>query len=187
MVHTPDEVTAENRQTLTAFEDSLAFVPDTSFVSNQVAQQHLICESVPLQIVLSELLVAYRISDAADTQDMTGLLLQLSKSLESDQNETVAVYRMRPTYQGVRDVCANGRIASIRRLFQGPTRVRNNGGQAYTYPGDMAFRDDDRVAVQIHRYDLKHDSRIIARNMPIVAVWVPRRMSLDWLVQHQPG
>ena len=79
MVHTPDEVTTENGQILTAFEDSLNFAPDTSFVSSQAAQQHLVCESVPLRTVLSTLLVAYRIWDAADTQEMTGLLLQLSR------------------------------------------------------------------------------------------------------------
>ena len=163
-------------------------MPDTSFVSNQVCSTTLnLQESVPLQIVLSELLVAYRISDAADTQEMTGLLLQLSKALERHQNETVEVYRMRPARdQGVREVDSNGRIGSIRRLFQGPTRVRGNGGQTYSYPGDMAFRDPDRVAVQVHKYNLTRGGQTIAHNMPVVAVWVPRRMSLDWLVQEQP-
>ncbi len=186
MVYTPDEVTNENNQTLTAFENSLDFVQDTFFVSSQQAQQHLLCESVPLRTVLSELLVAYRITDAADTQEMTGLLLQLSKALECEPSETAAVYRMRPTYQGTRDVDANGRISSIRRLFQGPTRVHGNGSRTYSYPGDIEFRHDDRVAVQIHRYDLKQNDQVIAPNMPVIAVWVPSRMSLDWLVQIQP-
>ena len=187
MVHMPDEVKAENEEILTAFQDAAVFEADTSFVSTHSAQQHLVCKSVPLQTVLSQLLVAYRISDAADTQEMTGLLLQLSKALERHQNETVEVYRMRPARdQGVREVDSNGRIGSIRRLFQGPTRVRGNGGQTYSYPGDMAFRDPDRVAVQIHRYNLTRGGQTIAHNMPVVAVWVPRRMSLDWLVQEQP-
>ena len=187
MVDTPDELTAENLQTLSAFENALDFVPDTTFVSSQLAQQHLVCETVPLRAVLSELLADYRISDAADTRELIGLILQLTKALEQDPNDTAVVYKMRPAYQGVRDVDANGRITSIRRLFQGPTRVRGDGGQTYSYPGDMAFRDDDRVAVQIHHYNLKRDEQIIAHNMPVIAVWVPRRMSLDWLVQHQPG
>ena len=156
MASTPEEVTEENRRILSEFEDGLNFVRDTTFESEQPAQQHFVCESVPLSAVLSELLVPYRISDAADTREMTGMLLQLSKALEQDQDETVVVYKMRPTYQGERDVDATGRITSIRRLFQGPTRVRGDGGQTYSYPGDMAFRDDDRVAVQIHHYDLKH-------------------------------
>ena len=187
MVHTPDEEMIENDQTLKIFESSLSFVPATSYVSVQPAQQHLVCECVPLRTVLAELLVAYRISDATDTQNITGLLLQLSRALELDASETVDVYRMRPGYLGERDVDANGRIASVRRLFQGPTRIRGQGGQAYSYPGDMAFRPDDRLAVQIHRYNLRRNKQVIAKDRPIIAVWVPRRMGLDWLVQKQPG
>ena len=186
MVDTPDEVTAENRVTVAAFEGNREFRPDTSFASNQSAQQHLVCESVPLRAVLSDLLVPYRVSDAKDTQEMTGLLLQLSKALELNQNETVIIYRMRPTYQGVRDVDDDGRIGSIRRLFQGPTRVRGKP-RTYSYPGDMKYQRPDRVTVQIHRYDLRRKGDIIAKKMPIVAIWVPRRMGLNWLVQHQPG
>lgn len=186
-VHTPDEEANENNQTLKAFEGSLNFVPATSYVSDQPAQQHMVCERVPLWTVLADLLVAYRISDAADTQNMTGLLLQLSGALELDPRETADVYRMRPKYLGERDINASGQITSARRLFQGPTRVRGQGGQTYSYPGDMAFRPDDRVAVQIHRYNLKQHKQIIAQDRPVIAVWVPRRMGLDWLVQNQPA
>ena len=187
MVNTPAEVTAENGQTLSTFEDSLEFVSDTTFVSNQQAQQHLVCERVSLRAVISDLLVPYRISDATDNLQMTGLSLQLSKALENDLDETAVVYRMRPGFQGLREVDADGRITDTRRLFQGPTRVRGNGGKTYSYPGDTEFRDRDRVALQIHHYDLKRGEQVIARNMPVIAVWVPSRMRLDWLVQQQPG
>ena len=185
MVHTPDEETNENNQALNAFESSLSFLPATSYVSSQPAQQHLVCERVPLRTVLAELLVAYRISDAADTQNITGLLLQLSKALELDPGETADVYRMRPRYLGEREVDATGRIGSVRRLFQGPTRTGGRNGK-YSYPGDMAFRPDDRVAVQIHRYNLRRNKQVIAEDRPVIAVWVPCRMGLDWLVQNQP-
>jgi hypothetical protein len=136
--------------------------------------------------VLSDLLVPYRDADASDTQEMTGLLLQLSKALENDESETALVYRMRPTFSGARDVDASGRISSIRRLFQGPTRIGAGGSRQYSYPGDMAFRDADRVSVKIHRFDLRRDGGIVARQMPVIAVWVPARLRLDWIVQHQP-
>ena len=182
MVCTPDEVTSENREIVVAFERSLAFLLNTTFVSQHPAQQHLVCDDVPLQKVLSDLLVGHRVSDARDTQDMTGLLLQLVKALESDQDETTVVYRMRPNYQGSRDIDVDGRIVSVRRLFQGPTR---DGSGTYSYPGDMRFLDRGRVTVQIHCYDLKRAGHVVAKSVPIVAVWVPRRMKLDWLVQHQ--
>ena len=183
-VHTPDEETDENNQTLKVFEGSLNFVPATSYVSEQPAQQHLVCEGVPLRTVLADLLVAYRISDASDTQNMTGLLLQLSRALELDPGETADVYRMRPGFLGVRDIDAYGRIASARRLFQGPTRMPGQPGK-YSYPGDMKFRPDNRVAIQIHWYNLRHKEQIVAQKRPIMAVWVPSRMGLDWLVQNQ--
>lgn len=187
MVHTPDEVTAENRNLVEVFADGLDFQLDTSFVSDQPAQQHIVCDSVPLERVLSELLVPYRVSDAKDTQERTGLLLQLSKAWERDQEETAVVYVMRPKYAGSREVDASGRIGSIRRVFQGPTRVRSKSRGVYSYPGDMRFCDTDRVTVQIHRYALKRAETVMARNIPIIAVWVPRRMSLDWVVQHPTG
>ena len=182
MVYTPDEVTSENREIVAAFEGNLVFDLNTPFVSRHRAQQHLVCDDVPLRVVLSDLLVGYRVSDARDTQDMTGLLLQLVKSLESDQDETTVVYRMRPKYQGSRDIDDDGRIVSVRRLFQGPTRDEFG---IDSYPGDMKFQDRRRVTVQIHSYDLKRAGHVVAESVPIIAVWVPRRMKLDWLVQQQ--
>ena len=186
MVQTPNEVTSENQHLVSAFMSSLDFQLDTSFVSDQPAQQHMVCESVPLERVLSDLLAPYRISDAKDTQETTGLLLQLSKAWERDEDETAAVYVMRPKYPGSREVDASGRIGSIRRLFQGPTRVRSKS-RVYSYPGDMRFHDPNRVTVQIHRYELRRGGATVAQDVPIVAVWVPRRMRLDWIVQGQTG
>lgn len=184
-VHVPDEIKRDNDDILETFQSSLDLAPDP-FDSNQPAQQHLICENVRLTDVLSKLLVPYRMWDAADSQEMTGVWLQLSKAVECDQNETAVIYRMRPEFTGARDVDGSGRIASTRRLFQGPTRVRGDGGQIYSYPGDAEFRDRDRVSVQIHRYNLTHNGQTIAHDIPVIAIWVPRRMSLDWLVQQQP-
>jgi hypothetical protein len=186
MVETPPEVTGENETTLRAFEGTLTFESDTTYPSDQPAQQHLVAGNVPLRSVLADLLVAYRVADASDTQEMTGLMLQLSKALEADESETAVVYRMRPAYRGARDVDSSGRITSIRRLLQGPTRIGPGGSRQYSYPGDMAFRDAECVSVQIHRYDLRRDGQIVARQMPVIAVWVPARLRLDWIVQHQP-
>jgi hypothetical protein len=187
MVATPQEVADENETILQTFERELSFVPDPTYPSDQAAQQHLVADNVSLRSVLSDLLVPYRVADASDTQEMTGLLLQLSKALDSDGSETARVYRMRPTFRGARDVDEDGRIGSIRRLFQGPTRTGAAGSREYSYPGDMAFYDADRVTVQIHRYDLRRNGQDVALQKPVIAVWVPGRMRLDWLVQHQPG
>ena len=186
MVDTPDEVTEENRDTVAGFERNLTFTWDTSFASIQQAQRHLVCKSVPLEVVLSDLLVPYRVSDARDTLDRTGLWIQLSKALDLNGGETAAVYRMRPNYRGTRDVDPQGRITSTRRLFQGPTKLGANG-RSYSYPGDARFSDKERVTIQLHEYNLRRNKKTIAFAMPVIAVWVPSRMRLDWLVQPQPN
>ena len=102
--------------------------------------------------------------------------------------ETVRLYKMRPDYPAAqRGVDTSGRMGSIRRLLQGPTR----SGGGYSYPGDLAFRDEDRVTVQLHTINLteKQDNQdvIVARSVPTIAIWVPQRMSLDWITQDQQG
>jgi hypothetical protein len=46
----------------------------------------------------------------------------------------------------------------------------------------MAFRADDRVSVQIHRYDLELNGQIVASQRPVIAVWIPSRKGLDWIL-----
>ena len=92
---------------------------------------------------------------------------------------------MRPEFHGSREVDGVGKISTIRRLFQGPTRSRK--GRGYTYPGDMAYCAANRISIQVHRYDLEHDGNVLAQQVPVIAVWVPRRLSLDWLIQDQPN
>ena len=183
-INSPGEVADENRRIISETTDSLDFFPDTSFASSQIAQKHLVCKSASLRNLLSTLLVPYRTSSAKDAQNMTGLLMQLSDSLERNPSETAFVYQMRPEASSERSVDNNGRVNQV---FQGPTRVRGSSNQQYSYPGDRDFRDEDRVSVQLHCFNLRNDrDQLVARNMPVIAVWVPKRMRLDWLVQNQP-
>ena len=185
LVDIPTSLIDENNTALDAFLDQFEFRLDNTYQSNQIAQQHYVCDEVPLEAVLSELLVQYRILDPVDAERMTGLLLQLSRAYEENPNEMVSVYKMRPEFEGAREIDAAGKINTIRRLFQGPTRARGRG-QGYTYPGDMAFHDPNRISIQVHRYDLQREGLTVAQRAPILAVWVPGRMSVDWLVQEQP-
>ena len=185
LVDIPMSLVDENNTTLERFLEQFQFITDDSYKTTQVAQQHQVCDHVPLEIVLSELFVQYRIVDPADAEKMTGLLLQLSRAYEENPDETVAIYKMRPEFHGSREVDGVGKISTIRRLFQGPTRSRK--GRGYTYPGDMAYCAANRISIQVHRYDLEHDGNVLAQQVPVIAVWVPRRLSLDWLIQDQPN
>jgi hypothetical protein len=177
-----DAITA-NTATIDQFLNRLPLALDTSYVSDQPAQQHLVADGVSLKSVVEDLLVNYRVQGPVDSKDMIGLLLQLQKALERDGAETARVYRMRPSFTASRGLDDQGRIPSIRRLQQGPTRTP--GG--YSYPGDRAFVAPDRVTIQVHFFDLTEppNDTIVRRAVPLLAVWVPRRMEADWVSQDQ--
>jgi len=171
---------AANRTLFDAVQTRFQFQADSEFT--QPAQQHLKCEGAPLSEVLDELLFKYRVEDPADTQNMLGLLLQLGEALKRNGEETVTIYRMRPAYVGNRGL-ERDRLSSIRRLHQGPTR----SDDGYSYPGDIAFKDDDSISIQMHVVNLTENDAVVAEQVPILAIWVPERLEVDWIVQDQDG
>lgn len=178
-----EAATAANRQAFEEVFGALPFVLDTTFT--QVAQQHAACDQVALERIVAELLLRYRIEDPADTQNALGMLLQISLNLTA--GETAAVYRMRPGLVARRGLDANGRITSIGALHQGPTRLPGGG---YSYPGDRDFKSQTRVSIQLHTIDLTEKDAngndvVVRQNVPVMAVWIPSRMSVDWVVQDQ--
>jgi hypothetical protein len=179
----PQNVIDENKQVIDAFIARHNFAPDQSYPSTQPAQQHMICATANLSDAIENLLVPYRVMDAGDTNEQIGLLLQLQSALDQNPNETVSLHIMRPNYRASRTLDVNGRIASIRRILQGPTRAAGGG---YSYPGDFVFKDNNRVSIQFHRLDLDDANRQrVLNEVPLVAVWVPSRMDVDWLAQFQ--
>ncbi|WP_370101474.1 Z1 domain-containing protein [Bradyrhizobium yuanmingense] len=183
MVRMSDAALTANKAVIESFTRPLRFTLDRTY--DQPAQQHESVNGVPLQQVLSELILNYRLEDPSDTENSLGMLLQLSQALRDNPDETTSIFRMRPAYRGSRGIDANGRIASIRRLQQGPTR----SGGGYSYPGDFDFKDNDRVTVQLHTIDLTEgegaNRRTVAEAVPAIAIWIPRRMSQGWVVQEQ--
>ncbi len=186
-VNTSDEIAEENRRTILEFKQQHHFVRDSKYPSAQQAQQHLVCEGISLESLLNDLLVPYRVSSPRDTQNITGLYMQLSHALEQNPDEMAVVYQMRPNVDepSVRTLNSKDRINQV---FQGPTnRARGLDGQRYTYPGDRDFHSDDHVSVQIHNFRLRdEDDNTIANDIPVIAVWVPERMNRQWIVQSQP-
>ena len=54
------------------------------------------------------------------------------------------------------------------------------------YPGDREIHEPEDVTVQIHFVDITQSSERVAENVPVIAIWIPRRMELAWLTQEQP-
>ena len=174
----------DNSKVVTAFLANADLQPDTSYMSDSKAQQHLVNDDVPLSDIRSKLLVDYAVQGAKDTSNYLGFMLQLERAIAADPSETGRVYHMRPGYIGHRGVDKQGRISSVRRVHQGPTKAP--GG--YSYPGDLTFHDPNRVTVQAHFFDLTEgkDPTPIRKAVPILAIWVPKRLEADWITQEQP-
>jgi hypothetical protein len=129
--------------------------------------------------VISELIVPFRVTGAADTRELIGVMLQLSEALRQDPTETCTVYKMRPDFVSERAVDADGRVE---QLFQGPTRLASG---EYSYPGDTAFHDADVVTIQLHSLNLKQGGDVIEHQVPVIAIRLPERFALEWITQHQ--
>ena len=175
----PDEVLEANRATTTNFIAGLNLVVDPNLVSRDPAQRHKVRRELSLAQVVSDLIVPFRVTGAADSRNMVGAMLQLSKALDDNCAEACTVYQISPEYQRFRAIDANGKI---NELFQGATRLIGGG---HNYPGDSVFRDDDIVTIQLHTLQLRRGDAVVAENVPVIAVWIPRRLELDWISQHQ--
>lgn len=176
-----DSVLEANRRVAEAFTHGIEFVDDFGHVRRTPAQQHHVSKDVPLRAAIERLLVPTRITGTADSQRYTGLLLQLAKALEDSPEEICTVYVMSPATGRSRGIDENGEITN---LFQGEAPVDPPELRGTVYPGDSAIRAENHVTVQIHRLDLIGGERqTVARDVPVLAVWVPARLGREWVVQ----
>ena len=162
----------------------------TPFVANEGhpdrtdTQRHEVAIGLSLRDVMERLLIPMRITSSRDSQQITGLLLQLSRALERDPDEPCTVYRMSPVTGRERGVDASGKVTN---LFQGQAPVNPPARRGEVYPGDQAIREDDQVSVQIHVLDLTRDGAVVRENVPVLAVWVPARLAVGWIDQGPTG
>ena len=130
------------------------------------------------------MLVDYRLEEPRDTESFTGILATLGEAIYTDPDAKAAVYRMRPKAIGVRrTVSPEGTLDD--GFQQGQTALAGGG---MSYPGDAFFKSDDRLSIQLHRYDLLRDDGTVAeRAVPLLAIYVPPALVRNWLIQIQRG
>lgn len=175
----PEEVLQANRTTTARFLAGLEFDPDLDLANREPAQRHRVCRDLSLAQVISDLIVPFRVTGAADSRNLVGLMLQLSKALDDNGGERCTIYQVSPEFARFRAIDANGKI---NELFQGATRLASGN---YGYPGDAAFHDSDTVTVQLHTLQLRRDNTIVVENVPVIAIWIPKRLAVNWISQHQ--
>ncbi len=183
VVQDTDEVLDGNRAVVRDFIAELELADDEGHPDRTEFQRHHVCRNVPLRDVMEALLIRMRLTGATDSQNNTGMLLQLSKALEANPQEVCTVYQMSRGTQRERSVDGSGKIG---QLFQGAAPVAPPERRGEVYPGDRAKNDGDTITVQLHSLNLKRRDDIINRDVAVVAVWVPARLEVDWLVQDQP-
>ena len=182
VVFASDEVVVDNRRAVQEFVAGLELEDDEGHEDRTLIQRHQICEEVPLQAVLENLLLRYRVTAVRDSQLQTGMLLQLGHAIEIDNEETCTVYVMSHGENRQRAVDETGKISE---LYQGQYPVER-ARRGEIYPGDRALRAHDQVTVQIHRLELRQGDQTVAEDVYVIAVWVPARMAIGWVDQHQP-
>lgn len=179
--HDSHSASLENHQIVTSFLQQFNFEDNKGDPRRTTDQKHEVSKGIAINKVYEQLLIQLRITRLDDSQKFTGLLLQINAYLEKYPNATCSVYLMsggKPRKRTTND------FDEIRNLFQGRNPLK---GKAI-YPGDRKIVASDELTVQIHILDVEtKDKTREYKNIPAVAVRVPKEMSADWLVQNQGG
>ncbi len=154
------------------FLNSLPLIVDERYLG----QGHQTLTSFSLDTAYSQLLVPFRVTRSVDSQRYTGLLLQLKAHLESCPDSSCVLYLM--SGGSPRRRKANEKKDEIKQLFQG----RSPKVGKIVYPGDREIKEPHQITIQIHNLTIESQGNVY-ENIPAIAVWVPRNLSRDWLVQ----
>ncbi|MBX7259348.1 MAG: Z1 domain-containing protein [Candidatus Hydrogenedentes bacterium] len=179
--HYSKEALEQNRALVQEFCSTLQFAPDSGDERRLDAHRHLVAIDVPLTDVYANFLTPLTITGPNDSLRYMGLLLQIRRYLEQHRDAPCTVYRMRPKVDRpiYRTVDQQGEIPE---LFQGAYPDK----RGEIYPGDRTIRSESALTIQIHHLDeVRQDGEVIALDVPVVAIWIPRDMTADWLLQDQ--
>ena len=178
--HHSIELIKTNRVIVQEFCQKLSFRDDEGNPKRTKAQIHHVDTEVLLNNVYEELLVPFRVKCFTDSDTFTRLCLQIKEYLESCPDAPCTVYHM--TKGELRTRGLNDKD-EILRLFQG----RNPKKGKVIYPGDRDIKTSDCVTVQIHNLRVVREEKEIFRDIPVLAVWLPKNVSSDLLLQPQGG
>lgn len=150
---------------------------------------------VALEDVYNNFLTQIQFAHPTDSQQFTGLLLQIKRYLErtAERGESLAadIYLMSWTpdngqFTRQRSLDEDFEISSSGAFFQGASLERGALRRGEVYPGDREIKHPSRITVQIHLLELKdQQGRTIGTHVPAIAVWLPAEAGADTLVQER--
>jgi Z1 domain len=179
--HATPEAVQVNRTSTSNFLKHLTFTSDVGHPQRTESQRHGVARGISLEKMYKELLASLRIPHPTDSQKFTGLLLQVARYLDDHKDAHCTVFHMSEGKVRERSVDEKGKIPT---LFQGA----HPNSRGLIYKGDGNIRDDDVLTIQIHNVTvLDRDKKtVLMRDVPVIAIWVPKSMAKGWLSQEAP-
>lgn len=182
--HDSDEAIQTNREVLKQFLANQQFDSDTGNKGKKEKQKYLVASDVSLSVMYQELLLKLRVTHPNDSQRFTGLLLQLGRHIEQYPGEACTIYQM-----GERERSIDDQTNEVKQLFQGQHTLSTGE----IYPDDKTVRAKQGLTVQVYNLTLylgnvrSKDSKVIAEDVPTIAIWLSKEMSAHWISQNQGG
>jgi len=175
----PNEAVEANRNVVRDFLSKLTLVDDSGHLGRTPTQKHKVATDVPLRQAYEELLTPLRTPNLTDSQLFTRLRLQIDAYLSEHPGATCTIYYMGGGTARVRSLTDDGEVENV---FQGAYPTDKT--QEQIYPGDRAIKAEQGVTIQIRNLDIRNRPEF--KNIPAIAVWIPKEMSgYDVLVQDQ--
>ena len=61
-------------------------------------------------------------------------------------------------------------------------------GKSTGYAGDKSIKESREVTIQVHEVELRQeDKEVVTSDVPIICIWVPRKMEANWVAQSSPS
>ena len=169
----------DNRNWVDKLHNDFNFVHDEGHADRTPMMCHYIANNISINKIL-DYLIQYKMSNE-DLIRYTGVLLQIKEFLTNNQNKTCTVYIMSLGKSRNRSINNSGEIS---QLFQGEFPVSLNK-RGTIYPGDREIKLQNQLTVQIHKLNIKDDEVFSYKNVPTIAIWVPKKYERDWIYQPQ--
>ena len=131
-----------------------------------------------LKDVYEKLLQPFQVKRSTDSQKFNLVCSQIALYLESYSDALCTVYHMS---RGEPRRRALNNKDQLRGVFQGKSRDK------VAYQGDVNIKTLGCVTVQIHRFTITRKKEEVCSDVPVLTVWIPKKLSQDWLVQNQGG
>ncbi len=147
---------------------------------------HFVLPPVPLKSVLEDFLLEIRLKDPTDAEEHSAMLIALATLLRKKPDLSVDVFLMNNLVPGYR-TRVDGRGVSAKHRF---APINQYFSQSAATVNDRTFCSEDRVSLQLRRFDLGTKQRDSGsadiKNVTWFALNVPRKLRKDLLIEKRP-